>query len=217
MSMQEAFVIHTLELGPMDNFVYVIADNESKQAAVVDPAWEMDKLMAFLTDQGLHLTDILLTHTHHDHVNGVEILSERYQPHIHLSSIEAQFWGRHLNHCVLHEQDDQIALGNTQIQVHHTPGHTPGSVCYYLNNHLITGDTLFIFGCGRCDLPGGDPRQMFHTLKKIAKLPPETRIHPGHHYGPEASTTLAAQIKNNPFMQFDNEADFIRYRMPAKR
>ncbi|MBE9562493.1 MAG: MBL fold metallo-hydrolase, partial [Proteobacteria bacterium] len=80
------------------------------------------------------------------------------------------------------------------------PGHTPGSVCYYMDGHLITGDTLFINACGRCDLPGGDQQQMQQSLHRLGHLPPEIVVHPGHHYGSQASSTIGEQLKNNPFM-----------------
>jgi glyoxylase-like metal-dependent hydrolase (beta-lactamase superfamily II) len=114
----------------------------------------------------------------------------------------------------LHHGGDVIALGDTEITTLLTPGHTPGSACYHVGNELITGDTLFVFGCGRCDLRGGDPEQMFVTLRDMSeRLPAETVIHPGHNYAVKTSTTMHEQLEGNPFMHFDNPGDFVHYRM----
>jgi glyoxylase-like metal-dependent hydrolase (beta-lactamase superfamily II) len=208
------FSINALEVGQMGNFVYLIQDHASKTAAIVDPAWEITKLVALTQHQGYKITDILLTHSHHDHTNGLDELLTKTDAQVHLMKAEAQFWGRQLKRTTLHQDGEQIILGKTFITVWHTPGHTPGSACYHLNGHLLTGDTLFIYGCGRCDLEGGNAEQMYHSLKRLAtELPPATVIHPGHHYSYQPSSTLAEQIKGNPFMQFDDSERFIRYRM----
>ncbi len=208
-----SFSIHTLELGAMNNFVYIVQDHSSNQAAIVDPAWETAKLIALTQHQGLKITDVLLTHSHHDHTNGLTEIINACNPHIHLTEIEAQFWEHDLNEPTLHHDGDMIQLGNTEIEVLHTPGHTPGSACYYLDGHLLTGDTLFVDGCGRCDLSGGDSEQMYNSLQKLTKkLPLDTVIHPGHHYGQQPSATLAEQLDSNPYMQFESAADFVSYR-----
>jgi len=197
----QTFSIHALELGHMENFIYIIQDHSSKTAAVVDPAWEVTKIKVLADHQGFKITDILLTHSHYDHIDGLQALLEVTDAKVHLSEPEAEFWGQKVDNQVLHQEGDVIQLGATTIKVIHTPGHTPGSVCYHLGEHLITGDTLFVNACGRCDLPGGNQQQMTSSLHKLGKLPPETVIHPGHHYGPQATSTIAEQLKNNPFMQ----------------
>ena len=198
----------------MDNFIYLIQDQSSKRAAIVDPAWEIDKVIDFAQQQNFQITDVLLTHSHYDHTNGLTQILKAYDAHLHLLEVEAQFWGEKLTKPILHHDGDTIQIGKTKIEILHTPGHTPGSACYYFDGHLITGDTLFIFGCGRCDLIGGDPKKMYYSLKKLgAELPAQTIIHPGHHYANKPSSTLEEQLKRNPFMQFDNVADFIHYRM----
>jgi hydroxyacylglutathione hydrolase len=210
----QPFSIHTLELGPMENFIYIIQDNSSNRAAVIDPAWEVPKVVALAKQQDFQITDILLTHSHHDHTNGLSEILNTYDAQVHLSKAEAQFWGHELNKPSLHHGGDTIQIGKTNIEILHTPGHTPGSVCYYLDGHLITGDTLFIFGCGRCDLSGGEPEQMYHSLKKLgSELPAQTVIHPGHNYAHKPTSTVVEQVEGNPFMRFDNVADFVHYRM----
>lgn len=208
------FTIHQLELGPMENFVYIIEDHSSHRAAVVDPAWEVDKIIRLAREKELTISDVLLTHSHFDHINGVADLLEQAPAQIHVLKSEVDFWGKQGFPLVQHHSGDQVALGKTPIQFLHTPGHTPGSACFHVHDRLITGDTLFIYGCGRCDLQGGDPAALYHSLKNLAEhFPAETRILPGHNYAHESSTTLQQQIAGNPFLHFHNVADFVRYRM----
>ncbi len=208
------FSIEALELGPMQNFVYLIHDHASNRAAVVDPAWEVPRILELVHQQGARITDILLTHSHHDHINGIGEILAVYDAQLHLLKAESKFWGHYLDIPTLHHGGDVINLGETPIEILHTPGHTPGSACYHLGNEVITGDTLFVFGCGRCDLKGGDPEQMYHTLQHLAEdLPSDHVIRPGHNYGVKQVSTLAEQNAGNPFMHFHDCASFVHYRM----
>ena len=215
MAATSTYLIHALELGPMENFVYLLHDLDTDTAAIVDPAWEVDEILKLAARKGIRITDILLTHSHHDHVNGIEAVLEHSDAQIHLLKAEAGFWGQSLASPSLHHGGDTIMIGSTEISILHTPGHTPGSACFHLGNDLIAGDTLFVFGCGRCDLQGGDPEQMFTTLKRIkSELPGNTILHPGHNYSPAHPTsTMEAQCEGNPFLHFDNPGDFVEYRM----
>ena len=215
MSDKNPHTIHALELGPMENFVYLLHDHDSNTAAIVDPAWDVSQIIDIASQQDIQITDILLTHSHHDHINGIHTVLESYDAQLHLLHDEAKFCGETLTKPSLHHGGDTITLGKTDIEILHTPGHTPGSACYRLENDLITGDTLFVFGCGRCDLSGGDPNVMFDTLRKMkTQLPRETRLHPGHNYSPKHPTsTIGEQCDGNPFMHFDNTSDFQEYRM----
>lgn len=212
---QKSYTIHSMELGPMENFVYLIHDHASNTAAIVDPAWEVDEVLDFADSKDIKITDILLTHSHHDHINGLQQTLEHSDAKIHLLTPEAKFWGENLSKPVLHHGADQIQLGDSTIAVLHTPGHTPGSACYHVGDDLIAGDTLFVFGCGRCDLAGGDPEQMFQTLKKMKReLPASTILHPGHNYAPQSPTsTMKDQCQGNPFLHFDKPEEFVEYRM----
>ena len=210
----EPFSIKAMELGPMENFIYLIRDTGSNRVAVVDPAWEGKEIIEQVKKDGLQITDILLTHSHFDHINAIEDILKEYDAQIHLLKAEAKFWGHYQDIPTLHYGGDKILLGDTEISVLHTPGHTPGSACYHVGNHLIAGDTLFVFGCGRCDLAGGDPEQMFETLNRLKiELPQRTILHPGHNYAEKETSTLKEQIEGNPFLHFDNPADFAHYRM----
>ncbi len=213
MNTAEATRIEALELGPMENFVYLIQDPTSARAAVVDPAWEVQRILDLAEERGMRITDILLTHSHHDHINGIETVLAHHDAQLHLLKAEATFWGQHLDLPTLHHGGDVIHLGESAIEILHTPGHTPGSACYRVQNELITGDTMFVFGCGRCDLQGGDPEVMYDTLRKLSALPAQTIIHPGHNYAEKSVSTLEEQCTGNPFMQFSDPADFVEYRM----
>ena len=204
-----------MELGPMENFVYLIHDHASNTAAIVDPAWEVGEMLSFADSHEIKITDILLTHSHHDHINGLQQTLDHTDASVHLLKPEAKFWGEKLSNPAIHHGGDKIKLGDSEINVLHTPGHTPGSACYHVGDDLIAGDTLFVFGCGRCDLAGGDPEEMFNTLKKMkTELNPSTILHPGHNYAPQSPTsTLESQCNGNPFLHFDAPADFVKYRM----
>ncbi len=209
-----AFRVHAMELGPMENFVYLVEDIASRRCAVVDPAWEVDKIVNKARELDLRVTDILLTHSHHDHINGIEELLNHANAEIHLLKPEYEFWQHELEKPSLHHGGDELQLGETSIKILHTPGHTPGSACYQLGNEIITGDTLFVFGCGRCDLSGGSPEDMFVTLKDMKeRLPQDMLIHPGHNYSVKPTSTLGEQVEGNPFMHYEDEAAFINYRM----
>jgi glyoxylase-like metal-dependent hydrolase (beta-lactamase superfamily II) len=208
------FQIHARELGPMENFVYLIEDRASGRAAVVDPAWDVAEILALARQRELRITDILLTHSHHDHINGIQDVLNGCDAQLHLLKAEARFWGSCLDVPTLHHGGDIINLGETQIEVLHTPGHTPGSACYRVADQLISGDTLFVFGCGRCDLRGGDPEQMFHTLRDMQqRLPDNILILPGHNYAAKPRSTLGEQKQGNPFLHFEDPGRFVRYRM----
>ena len=214
MSETDTCTVHTLELGPMENFIYLVHDRASDRAAVVDPAWDVPAVLAYARQHGMQITDILLTHSHHDHINGIGEVLEHTDAQLHLLKPEAEFWGQGLELPTLHHGGDVIQVGETAISVLHTPGHTPGSACYQVGNELITGDTFFVFGCGRCDLAGGDPEQMYTTLKDMAAhFPATTVIRPGHNYADKTTSTMQEQIDGNPFMHFDDQARFVRYRM----
>lgn len=209
----ETYKVHTLELGPMDNLVYLIEDIKTKKCAVVDPAWDVPRIIKEAEKHDLNIDQILLTHAHHDHINGIEELLEYQECHLHLMQAEYTFWQLDFNPSKLHHGGDIIHLGNTEIKALHTPGHSPGSACYEFGNKLITGDTLFVYGCGHCKLAGADPEVLYATLKNMKqKLEPHRIILPGHHYADEKTCTMEQQLEGNPFLQFETAAGFVNYR-----
>lgn len=215
MNILPTFTIHTLELGPMENFVYVIEDHATKNAAIVDPAWDVDEIMSLCRLKGLTVTDILITHCHHDHINGIGETLNQTDAQVHLMKAENDYWSPDIVKPHTLHGGDSIMLGKTEIQALHTPGHSKGSACFKIGDQLITGDTMFVFGCGHCRLGGSDPEVLFNTLKKLKQeIPPDTHILPGHNYAPIHPTiTMAEQVHGNPFLHFDNSYEFIKYRM----
>lgn len=220
-----ALTIERMALGDMANFIYLLVPTQRGRLAVVDPAWEPERILARAAELDRVVTDIVLTHHHPDHRNGVEALLERYPARIHVQKAE-QPWLKGLGwlaDCVLHQPGDTLDLGGgAQVQMLHTPGHTPGSQCLLCRDaqrgdKLLTGDTLFVDGCGRCDLPGGDAQALFASLHHtLAKLDPQTRVLPGHDYGPTPEATLADQRQSNPYLKLDTVGDFVAYRMKPR-
>jgi len=207
----DRYSIDALELGPMENLIYLFSDKKTHRAAIVDPAWDVPEILKLAKNKGVTITDILLTHSHPDHINGIEGILNEYDAQLHLLSDEAKFWGESLAHPSLHHGGDSIKIGESEIEILYTPGHTPGSACYHIDNNLLTGDTMFVFGCGHCRL-GGDPNVLYDTLTKLGKLPGDTLILPGHNYAEKTTSTMHEQCEGNPFLHFDNAEDFIEYR-----
>jgi glyoxylase-like metal-dependent hydrolase (beta-lactamase superfamily II) len=206
--------VKTFDVGPMLNIVYLIWNNKTKEGSIIDPAWDLDAVLTFIKNNHIKLTSILLTHSHHDHVNSIDKLLEIYDIPIYINKLEAEFWNKSYDNLIRLDSQAEIFLGKKNIQSIHTPGHTPGSCCYTFDDKLIAGDTLFVFGCGRCDLHGGNPEQMFNSLKMLKNnFHKDTIIMPGHNYSVSRQSTLEEEISGNPFFSFNNLKDFVRYRM----
>lgn len=195
----------------MVNFCYLIGDAEKRECVVVDPAWDVQGLVDAAAADGMTLVGALATHYHPDHVGGdlfglsVEGLARLQEIHpvpVHCHRAEADGI-RFMTHLgtsdlVLHDGGDALLVGEVDIRLLHTPGHTPGSQCFLVDGKLVSGDTLFIGGCGRVDLPGGDSEEMFRTLtQRLATLPGPTVLYPGHHYGPRPMSTLEEERSEN--------------------
>jgi glyoxylase-like metal-dependent hydrolase (beta-lactamase superfamily II) len=212
-----------LELGPMQNFVYLIGDPETRSLAIVDPAWEPETLIEIAGRHGMEITHLLVTHFHPDHLGGrmmgmsirgaQDLLAAGVKAKIYIHKEEAPYVGRvtDLSPSDLHpvEGGDTVEVGRIPIRFLHTPGHTPGSQCFLLDDALISGDTLFIGSCGRVDLPGSDPKKMYESLKRLGELPEHTRLYPGHNYASQPSSTIGEQKRRNPFLRFDNLREFL--------
>lgn len=206
--------IHSLELGPMANLIYLLEDLATSETAIVDPAWDVEAILQYAEQHALDIRHILLTHSHHDHINGIEGVLQQHDVPVHLLKAEQEFWQTGQQALVTHHGGDVIQLGQSEIHCMHTPGHTPGSACYRVEDELLTGDTLFVFGCGRCDLKGGDPETMFHTLQALKqRLDGSLRIRPGHHYSVCEHNTFESELAGNPFLHFEDPDQFRRYRM----
>ncbi|MCM2267428.1 MAG: MBL fold metallo-hydrolase [Elusimicrobiales bacterium] len=201
------------KLGPMDNFSYLVWDEDTLDAVVIDPAWQPEKLAAFLEAGGLTLRAVLLTHAHPDHVNAVAFFTARDKAlpvHLH----EADHFMLETVPPALKPAVDgeKIEAGALKLGVLHTPGHTPGSVCYLAGNAVFTGDTLFIGECGRVDLPGSSPEALYSSFVKLAALPDAAAVFPGHSYNGDTST-FGVQKEYNLYLKLARQgrrADFLK-------
>jgi hydroxyacylglutathione hydrolase len=200
-----------VELGPMANYVYFVGDPHSREVAVVDPAWEVDRIVDMAQQQDLTITKILVTHSHFDHINGVEALLNQTKAKVYINKVEAEFMKAVWSELVKVDSGDTTRVGDVDLTFLHTPGHTPGSQCFLVRNHLISGDTLFIGACGRCDLPGSSPEDMYDSLtRRLATLDDRTLVFPGHNYAARPYSTIGDEKRFNPYLQFQSLQDFLR-------
>jgi hydroxyacylglutathione hydrolase len=209
--MPPSIYLKQVELGPMANYVYFIGDPKTRQVAVVDPAWDVDRIVEMAQEQDLTIAQILITHSHFDHINGVEELLNRTKAKVYINKAEAEFMKAMWPDLVKVGSGDTTNVGDVQITFLHTPGHTPGSQCFLVQNNLISGDTLFIGACGRCDLPGSNPEDMYYSLtQRLTKLDDRTMVFPGHNYAARPYSTIADEKRFNPYLQFQSLEDFLR-------
>ena len=197
----------------MDNVSYIIADTVSNHAVMIDPTWEVDGLISACDHQQLTCKAIWLTHTHYDHIQGLDACIQRWPDLPVFVHANEQQTCAHLNNVQVIQDGDTLSLGNGKWTVWHTPGHSPGGVCFYTDGHLISGDTLFVDRCGRADIQGADVKLLYQSLQRLKLLPPNTIIYPGHDYGHQPTDTLGQQLGRNPYLKADSEAEFIRLRM----
>ena len=209
-----SFDLDQVELGPMQNYIYVISDKKTKDALVVDPAWDVPAISSLLDKKGLSLKGVLITHGHPDHTNGLKDIGDSYDVPIYVSGQEASLYRPICDGIIETKDGDVVSIGDTDVTLLATPGHTPGSQCFLVQDALISGDTLFLDGCGRCDLPFGDPEVLYDSLtNKIMKLPQKTIIYPGHNYHHLKSDPLENQKKTNPYLQCSSLRSFLHERM----
>ncbi len=220
---KDGIYLKQLELGPMQNFVYLLGDPVARECVVVDPAWEIDAIVDTAAADDMTLVGALVTHTHQDHVGGslaswgmpgripgVEELLAKVRAKVYVHKAEREFLPGLGSDLVKVDNHDTLDVGRLKLTFLHTPGHTPGSQCFLVDGRLISGDTLFIGSCGRTDLPGSDPSEMYDSLtQRLGALPDDTLLFPGHNYG-GPSSTIGAEKRENPFMRFASLGDFLR-------
>ncbi len=195
----------------MVNFIYLIGDRVTREAVVVDPAYGVDDIADVLAADDMTLSGVLVTHHHPDHVGGsmmgygiqgVSDLLEVREVPVHVNRAEAPWVSRVTGvperQLTSHDGGDLITVGVVTVEFVHTPGHTPGSQCFLVDGRLVAGDTLFLEGCGRTDLPGGDPEEMYESLtNRLARVPDDTVLFPGHLYSAEPSATMGETRRTN--------------------
>lgn len=198
------------EVGMLQNFCTLLGCPETRAAAVVDPAWEVDRLIREATAGGWRIEKMLITHGHHDHIEGVAELARLTGAAVVVNARELDRITAALGPmstsmpssvrivCVADGED--VAIGNRGVRALETRGHTVGGTCYLGDGFVVTGDVLFVGGCGRTDFPGGDTAEMWRSLNRLAALPEETRVYPGHNYGSTETSTIGRELLENPYL-----------------
>lgn len=189
-------------VGYMGNFIYLIGDKKKKECAMVDPAWDVDAVLKRTEKDGMKIVAGILTHTHFDHSNGVEGLIQKTGVKVYVHENESKFLKEFKDHLVETREGSKFQIGDVEMTFLHTPGHTEGAQCILVGDKLVTGDTLFVGACGRCDLPGGDEKKIMQSLKRLASLDGSLQVFPGHAYGDADSSTIERERRTNPFMKF---------------
>ncbi|HIH92300.1 TPA: MBL fold metallo-hydrolase [Candidatus Woesearchaeota archaeon] len=206
-------ILEQIPIGPMQNFGYVLGDGKTKEGAIVDPGWDADTLLSAAKRHGLLIKKIILTHAHYDHVKALQEMVDKTKAEVVIHEDEPFDAKRYSTAIVLVKDNDSIPIGGLKMKVIHTPGHTPGSICLLHGRKMITGDTLFVGGCGRVDLPGSDPEQMWQTMQKLRKMDDGIEIFPGHDYGDTPSSPFGHEKKHNPFLSSGTKEDFFGERL----
>tara|TARA_Y100000766_G_scaffold80672_1_gene68655 strand:+ start:821 stop:1495 length:675 start_codon:yes stop_codon:yes gene_type:complete len=209
--------LEQLLVGPMDNFIYLVGSKSTREVALIDPAWDIDALLTHIKEKDLKLTSVLVTHYHPDHIGGgmgghsiegIAELLEKDPVKIFVHKLEAEgvkkVTGVSDIDLNIVESGDHLTIGENDIEFLHTPGHTPGSQCFKVNNNLVSGDTLFVQGCGRVDLPGSNSEDMFHSLQKLSALPNETILYPGHNYSAEPYESMERVKEINTYLRIED-------------
>ncbi|MDE0177179.1 MAG: MBL fold metallo-hydrolase [Gammaproteobacteria bacterium] len=210
---EHELIVEQIQIGPMANFTYIVGSRSTREVAVVDPAWDIGGLLNHLAKRDYTLTAALATHYHPDHIGGgmggrsiagvTELLAKnpvKVYAHREEAGGVKRVTGISDSDMVKVDSGDKLSVGPIEVEFLHTPGHTPGSQCFRIKNTLVSGDTLFIDGCGRVDLPGSDTEQMYHSLQKLKALPDDTLLLPGHNYSNVPNATMAETKQVNTYL-----------------
>lgn len=216
---EQELIIEQIQIGPMQNFTYLVGSRSTREVAIVDPAWDIDALIDHIAAKDYTLTAALVTHYHPDHVGGsmgghaIEGVSEliarqgvKIYAHRHEADGVRKVTGISESDLVRVGSGDRLDIGDVEVQFLHTPGHTPGSQCFRIRNTVVSGDTLFITGCGRVDLPGSDPEEMYHSLQRLKSLPDDTLLLPGHNYDHVPNATMGDIKGQNTYLNIKDLA-----------
>ena len=196
--------VYQVPVGPMQNFSYIVEDETTHEAIIIDPSWDLDKIIQIVEDQNLNPKYIVNTHWHDDHTRGNEELAAE------LSIKIVQHNASDLENDMTVSDGDTIKFGCSELVVYHTPGHSKDSICLVGDGKIFSGDTLFVGNCGRIDLPGGSSRELYHSLfDVISNLDDGLIMYPGHDYGSAQTSTIGNEKMTNPVMQKISEEDFV--------
>ena len=197
-------IVYQIPVGPMQNFSYIVEDESTHEAIIIDPSWDLDKITQTVEEQNLNPKYIVNTHWHDDHTRGNEELAAEISAKIVQHEIST------LQNDMTVKDGDSIKFGCSELIVYHTPGHSKDSICLVGDGKIFSGDTLFVGNCGRIDLPGGSSRELYHSLfDVISKLDDGLIMYPGHDYGSAQTSTIGNEKMTNPVMQKISEEDFV--------
>lgn len=206
------------EVGLLQNFCEILWCPDTGEAAVVDPAWEADTLLRHATRLGVRIKTVLVTHTHHDHIEGVEQIVAETGAAVVVHRNEAAKLTAVAKHGLVVVADGQdIAIGRRGVRALATFGHTVGGTCFLADGFVVTGDVLFVGGCGRTDFPGGNTNALWSSLQRLAALPEETRVYPGHNYGSTPTSTIGREVLENPYLRCATFEDFRALRERTRK
>jgi glyoxylase-like metal-dependent hydrolase (beta-lactamase superfamily II) len=198
-------------VGNMSNFSYLFGCEKAKVAAVVDPAFEVDRIKKQAVSDGFSIKYIFTTHTHFDHIGGhMDMIKKTGAKVIAHRLASSPLEKNHIPLDISVEDNDEVRVGDVQVRIIHTPGHTPEGICLLIEGRkLVTGDTLFVGDCGRTDLPGGSSKDLFSSIqKKLKTLDASVEVYPGHDYGEKPFSTIGEENKNNPAMNCKSFEEF---------
>jgi len=196
--------VHQIEVGNMQNFTYILEDEDTGEAIILDPSWNLDEIQKIITRHDLKVKYIVNTHHHFDHTLGNEAMAKATEAKI------LQHEASTLKHDITLVDEQKIKFGNSQLTVFHTPGHSKDSICLVGDGKIFTGDTLFVGNCGRVDLPGGSAQELYHSLFDILyKMDESLVLYSGHNYGSTPISTLANEKKSNFVLQKRSEQEFV--------
>ena len=213
MSPSSDLYLKQMEIGPMENFVYLVGSKKSREVFVVDPAWQVDTVLRVAREENLKIVGALISHYHFDHTNGIEELLRSLNVPVYVNKKDVPYLSVSADAVKAVDAGFRVKAGDVEIELVHTPGHTPGSQCFHVRDHLISGDTLFINACGRTDLPGGDTKELYYSLTKtLMKMDDSTVLCPGHNYAEKQTATMGEQKKHNPYLMCDSLENFLKFR-----
>jgi glyoxylase-like metal-dependent hydrolase (beta-lactamase superfamily II) len=196
--------VHQILVGNMQNFTYIVEDDDTNEAIIIDPSWELVELELLIKRNNLKIKYIVNTHHHFDHTLGNEAMSKSTKSPI------IQHESSELKHDITVKDGDFIEFGNSKLKVLHTPGHSKDSICLIGDNKIFSGDTLFVGNCGRIDLPGGSAKELYHSLFDVLhSLDDNLVLYSGHNYGLSETSTIGEEKTTNPVMQKRTEQQFV--------
>jgi glyoxylase-like metal-dependent hydrolase (beta-lactamase superfamily II) len=195
--------VHQIQVGDMQNFSYILEDEETEEAIIIDPSWDLENIEQTINRNDLKIKYIVNTHHHFDHTLGNEAMAKLTGAKI------IQHEASELKHDLTVTDGDKITFGDSELSIIHTPGHSKDGICLVGDGKIFSGDTLFVGNCGRIDLPGGSSKELYRSLFEIiSNLDDNLLLYPGHNYGPTPTSTLGKEKATNFVMQKRTEQEF---------